>query len=142
MKKICGVMGGMGPLATVDFLNKIIQCTRAKKDADHVHTIIDCNTSIPDRSAHILYDRESPREELIRTAKRLQNAGADFLVLTCNTAHYFFDDIQKSVDVPVINMIDEVGKYAKERKLHRIGLLATTGDTRQRSRATPARSSA
>lgn len=127
MKKTCGVIGGMGPLATVDFLNRIINCTDASVDGGHMHVIADSNTSIPDRSAFVLSNGSSPEEELIKSAVRLENAGADFLVMTCNTAHLFYEKISSSVNIPFINMIDEVAAVISKEKINCVGLLATTG---------------
>jgi aspartate racemase len=123
--KIAGVLGGMGPLATVDLLQKIIKYTDAKKDSDHVHTIIDNYTEIPDRSAYILGHGENPLKYLIDSASKLEAMGASFIVMPCNTAHYFYDAVSKNIDIPFINMIEEVAKISKGLK--KVGLLATKG---------------
>ena len=129
MKKVLGVIGGMGPLATVKLFDKIVQYTDAKCDQEHLRIIIDNNTLIPDRSAHILADGEDPREQLINSATRLQSSGAEFLIMPCNTAHYFLDDIVKNIDIPFINMIEETARYIKvnHRDVIKVGLLATEG---------------
>jgi aspartate racemase len=123
--KIAGVLGGMGPLATVALLQKIIKYTDAKKDSDHVHTIVDNYTEIPDRSAYILGHGENPLKYLIDSASKLETVGANFIVMPCNTAHYFYDDISKNINIPFINMIEEVAKVSKNIK--KVGLLATKG---------------
>ncbi|MCS5420950.1 MULTISPECIES: aspartate/glutamate racemase family protein [Psychrilyobacter] len=123
--KIVGVLGGMGPLATMDLCNKIIKYTDAKKDSDHVHTLIDNNTEIPDRTAYILGKGENPEKYLIDSALKLEDMGVSFIVIPCNTAHYFYEKIQKSIKIPVVNMIDEVAKELKDVK--KVGLLATKG---------------
>lgn len=123
--KIAGILGGMGPLATMDLSNKIIKYTDAEKDSDHVHILIDNNTEIPDRTAYILGKGENPVKYLIDSALRLEAMGADFIVMPCNTAHYFYEHIKKSVKIPFINMIDEIAKELKETK--KVGLLATKG---------------
>ncbi|WP_028857367.1 aspartate/glutamate racemase family protein [Psychrilyobacter atlanticus] len=122
---IAGILGGMGPLATMDLSNKIIKYTDAEKDSDHVHILIDNNTEIPDRTAYILGKGENPEKYLIDSALRLEAMGADFIVMSCNTAHYFYEHIKKSVKIPFINMIEEIAKELKGIK--KVGLLATKG---------------
>lgn len=129
MEKVVGVLGGMGPQATVDFFQKVINCTRANRDQEHIHLIIENNPKIPDRTSYILGEGESPLKHLVSSALKLQFMGADILAMPCNTAHYFYDDIIRYIDIPFINMIEEVAReiYEKYRKGSRIGLLATTG---------------
>lgn len=128
MSKIVGIIGGMGPKATADLYNKIVDYTDAKVDQDHLHVIIEGNAKIPDRTNYILGKGENPLGELIKTGERLKNAGADFLIMPCNTAHYFYDELYEKLNVPFINMIEEVGKYIldKHGKI-KVGLLATLG---------------
>jgi aspartate racemase len=123
--KIAGILGGMGPLATMDLSNKIIKYTDAEKDSDHVHILIDNNTEIPDRTAYILGKGQNPEKYLIDSALKLEAMGADFIVMPCNTAHYFYENVKKSVKIPFINMIGEVAKELKGIK--KVGLLATKG---------------
>ena len=78
----------MGPLATVDLMNKIISYTPAMKDQDHIHIIADNYSQIPDRTTAILGKGIDPTPYIVQSAQRLQNAGADFLVIACNTAHF------------------------------------------------------
>ena len=125
--KTVGIIGGMGPLATVDLFGKIVNLTDAKCDNDHIHILIDNNTYIPDRTSYILGDGENPIDELVRSAKRLKNMGADFLVMPCNTAHYFYNDIIDNVSIPFINMIEETANYINNRNIKKVGLLSTTG---------------
>lgn len=128
MKRTIGIVGGMGPLATVKLFEKIVLYTRAEVDQDHPHTIVDSNTGIPDRTSYILHGGKSPVGELTRSARRLQEAGADFLVMPCNTAHYFYDEIRNSVDIPLINMISEtVGTIRRDYPGMKVGLLSTSG---------------
>lgn len=108
---ILGIMGGMGPLATCDLFKKIIELTEADIDKEHLHIIIDNNTQIPDRTAHIMGYGEDPREEMISSAKRLELAGADYMVIACNTAHYYYDDIVKHTKIKTIHMIEETANY-------------------------------
>jgi len=78
MRKIAGIVGGMGSLSTVDFLKKVVEWTYAEKDQDHIRMIVDFNTSVPDRTTAILYNGEDPTPYLVDSVKRLEKAGADF----------------------------------------------------------------
>ncbi len=129
MEKTLGIIGGMGPLATVKLFEKIVYLTNASSDQENLRIIIDNNTKIPDRVEYILRDGQDPREELIKSAKLLENAGADFLIMGCNTAHYFYEDIVKEINIPFINMIEETVKHISEsnREIKKIGLLSTRG---------------
>ncbi|MGL4796778.1 MAG: aspartate/glutamate racemase family protein [Paraclostridium sp.] len=128
MKKV-GILGGMGPLATVDLFNKIVIMTNANCDNDHIHILIDNNTEIPDRTSFILGDGEDPTPELIKSATTLESMGADFIVIPCNTAHHFYKFVQDSVSIPVINMIEETAKFIVNMNLNsnKVGLISTTG---------------
>ena len=105
-KKTVGILGGMGPLATADLFRKIIEITDAKCDQEHVHVLIDSNTNIPDRTAAILHGGKDPVPELTKSAKTLAGAGADLLIMPCNTAHYFYDKVQEAVKIPVLSIIE------------------------------------
>ena len=128
-EKIIGILGGMGPEATIDLFYKIIKLTPAEKDQDHLRIIIDNNPKIPDRSAAILGKGEDPLPALQETAKNLEKAGANFIIIPCNTAHYFLPSIQESVKIPVLNMIEETAKETQKRNssIKKTGLLASIG---------------
>ncbi len=127
--KTIGIIGGMGPLATVDLYSRIVKRTKASKDQEHIHVLIDSNTNIPDRTKAILGGGLDPTIELIKSAKRLEQAGADFLIMPCNTAHFFIDKIKGSVNIPFINMLEETVKYTynKYGKDTVVGIMATDG---------------
>jgi len=128
-EKIIGFLGGMGPEATIDLFYKIIKFTPAEKDQDHLRIIIDNNPKIPDRTAAILGKGKDPLPALQETAKNLEKAGADFIIIPCNTAHYFLSSIQKSVKIPILNMIEEAAKESQQRipQIKKVGLLASIG---------------
>ena len=130
--KIIGILGGMGPEATIDLYYRIIRATPAKKDQEHIKTIIYSNPKISDRTNAILFKGISPLPELITTALSLQKAGADFLIMPRNTAHYFIEPLKKSVDIPILNMIKITSKHIHEKFSYHnnIGLLATDGTIR------------
>lgn len=127
--RTAGVLGGMGPEATLDLHRKILAKNECEKDQDNVPLMIFNNPQIPDRSECILNDGESPLDDMIETAKSLEDAGADFIVIPCNTAHHFFDKIDSSVEAETINLIEEVTDYIGEEypDAEEIGLLITTG---------------
>jgi aspartate racemase len=124
--KTVGVLGGMGPDATVDFMSKVIALTPADKDQDHIHMLVDHNPTVPNRQDAILGDGEDPGPAMAEMAKRLETAGADFLVIPCNTAYVFQNYIIDAVSIPLISIIDETINALPE-KCSRVGLLATDG---------------
>lgn len=130
--KTVGILGGMGPLATVDLFKKIVTLTQAGSDNEHIHIIIDNNTEIPDRTDHIINNGENPENHLIKSALKLEMMGADVLIMPCNTAHFFYDKVVKYISVPFLNMIEETAKeiIGKFPSYKRTGLLATEGTCR------------
>ena len=123
--KTVGVLGGMGPEATVDFAATVIAMTPAKLDQDHVHMIIDNDPSIPPRQDAILRGGANPGPAMAAMAKRLQEAGADFLVMPCNTAHVFSKAVTDAVNIPLLSIIDVT--VAACRAYDTVGLLTTEG---------------
>jgi len=104
--KIVGVIGGMGPAATLDFLGKLHAATPARDEADHVHTITDNNPRRADRNAAMRADGPSPAPSLVATTRALIAAGAEVLVMPCNAAHAWADDIVAAAGpVPFVSII-------------------------------------
>ena len=127
MNKCIGVIGGMGPLATCDFMKKLLLRMDAKSDQDFIRICVDCNTNIPDRTAAILGKGENPLPEMIKSAIRLQCSGADVLTISCNTAHYFVEELSKCIDVPIMHMPLLVAEELKRRNINTAAVLATDG---------------
>jgi len=127
--KTLGILGGMGPEATHFFYKKIVQKTPATYDQQHIPTFIYSNTQIPDRGPCILNnDMDTVVPELQRSAKIIEAAGADVIMMPCNTVHYFIDYIRAAVNIPVWNMIEETTLWISQKtSLKSIGLLGTTG---------------
>jgi aspartate racemase len=125
--KIAGVLGGMGPYATVDFMSKVISLTPADSDQDHVRMLVDHNPKTPDRQINTDEQRMAVRQTLADMALRLETAGADFLVMPCNTAHGFHDLAVERTSIPFVNIISET--VAEIRNLEpgatNVGILAT-----------------
>ena len=127
-KQTLGIIGGVGPLATMFIGEMIVRRTKATKDQEHLHTIIDNDTNIPDRTAFILdQTKENPVPVIIDDARKLTSIGANMIAIPCNTAHTFYDEIAEGSPVPVLHMIRETAKRAYDLGAKRVGILATTG---------------
>ncbi|UCG66687.1 MAG: amino acid racemase [Deltaproteobacteria bacterium] len=129
---VIGILGGMGPEATLDLFQKVIKNTKAVRDQDHLRVLIDNNPKIPDRTPAILGSGENPVPMMIETAKNLERAGADFIVIPCVSAHYFINQLGEGIAIPVISIIEEVAGEIERRLpgIKRTGLIATTGTIR------------
>lgn len=125
---LVGILGGVGPAATVYFEQRLVERTDADRDQDHVRTLVFNDASIPDRTAFILGESDvSPVGPLRACAQTLERCGCDVLALPCNTAHYFFDDIQAAVNVPIVNMVRATMEHLARTGHHRVGVLGTIG---------------
>lgn len=124
-----GVLGGMGPAATIDFMAEVLRLTGAAEEQDNVRLIVDSNPALPNRHAAISGTGPSPGPLLAEMARGLQRAGADILVMPCNTAHAFQADIEAATSLPFIGMIDAVAEVvARDHPAaRRIGVLAAAG---------------
>jgi aspartate racemase len=129
-----GILGGMGPEATNRLCALITAATPARRDQDHVPVITYNNPRIPDRVRGVYGGGESPVPELSRTARVLEEAGADMIVMPCNLAHFFLREIQCAVHVPVLDIIEETVRFVAERHplCRGAGLLASTPTIRTR----------
>ena len=129
-----GVVGGVGPSATVDFLDKIIRHTPADNDQDHLRMIVVHDPKIPDRSANLLGDGPDPTASLSTACKRLEANGVGMIAIPCNTAHAFIKRIQPQLSVPIVNMLFETMQHIERHHgvTRRIGLLATEGTLKSR----------
>ncbi len=129
MKKTIGILGGMGPEATAYMYSLIIKHTQVEKDQDHIRIFISNNPEIPPRTDAILKTGPSPVPYLIEGIERLKNAGVDFVIMPCVTAHYFMPEVLAQIDVPFLSLIDESLKWAEENisGLKKVGLLSSTG---------------
>ncbi len=127
MSKTVGIIGGMGPDATVELMQHIIAETPAEDDKDHIHMLVDSNPNIPSRRNAILFGGPSPETELVNMAKRLEAMGANFIVMPCNTAHYYYSAINNAISIDCWHLIELTAQSIARRYPHikRIGLLAT-----------------
>lgn len=126
-KKVLGILGGLGPEATSEFYKRIIKKTKVTCDQDHMRIIIYSNPKIPDRSDYLLGNGISPFNSLMSTLDSLVKFNVDFVVIPCNTAHFFYDKLQKNIKIPILNMIDLTAKEIKIHNYKKIYLLATEG---------------
>lgn len=129
MRRTVGILGGMGPEATVDIFHKIIRATPACGDRDHLRILIDNNPAIPDRGAAMVNRGPDPTPVLIQMATNLERAGADLLAMPCNTAHYFYATIRSAVGIPLLHIMEETATFLFNQLPGRqqVGLLATDG---------------
>ena len=133
-EKVVGIMGGMGPEAGADLFLKIMAATPAKKDQEHLHVILDSNAKTPNRVAALLENGPDPTPALQASARRLEQAGADILVIACNTAHLFYDRVVEAVRIPVLHIADEAIAAALRREpaLQVVGVLGSDATIRLR----------
>ncbi len=127
-EKIVGILGGMGPEATVDLMQRIIYLTPALDDIDHIRCIVDNNPKVPSRIKAIIEENgEDPGPCMADMGRRLESWGADFLAIACNTAHHYYSAVQDAVNIPVINLIDIVSNHVKNTypEHDKVGLLAS-----------------
>jgi aspartate racemase len=131
MEKTIGILGGMGPEATLDLFGKIIAATPAACDQEHLRVVVDSNPKVPDRTAAILAGGESPVPVMAAGIRALQAAGADFVVIPCVSAHAFIDELQ-AAGMPILSMFEATVAHIRERHpaMRTVGLLATTGTLR------------
>jgi aspartate racemase len=124
-----GVLGGMGPEATTDFMSKVIALTPATADQDHIRMLVDHNPKVPNRQAAILHGDADPGPELAAMAVRLEKAGADFLVMPCNSAHAFLEPIRQATTIPFVSIVEASIRAvaALQPGLRSVGVLATDG---------------
>lgn len=125
MRRIAGVLGGMGPDTTVDFMAKVIAATPAARDQDHARLLVDQNPALPNRQDALLGDGDDPGPEMAAMALGLERAGADFLVMPCNTAHAFAPAIRDAVAIPLVSIIDVTVDACRGHEV--VGVMATEG---------------
>ncbi len=128
-ERIIGILGGMGPEATLNCFAKILENTPANKDQDHLQIIIANNPKIPDRTLAVLEGGPSPLPVLVQGCRSLEKAGADFIIIPCVTAHYYEKPLKQEAKLPVLSILDVVAENINQHYPHikRIGLMGTSG---------------
>ncbi len=126
MSRTIGILGGMGPAATVDLMARIVAATPASGDAGHLRLLVDCNPAVPDRNRAIAGDGPSPGPALAAMARGLETQGADMLAIACNSAHAWADEIRAATTIPLVSMIDAtiVSIRRDHPAVRRVGMLA------------------
>lgn len=126
--EMLGILGGLGPMATVYFYEMLTEHTRAACDQEHIDIVVSSRASTPDRTAFVLGESdENPLDFMLRDARRLVEFGADLISIPCNTAHYFYDALAAEIDVPIVNIIYETVSHIFRMGAKKIGVLATEG---------------
>lgn len=119
--KTLGVLGGMGPAATLDFLAKLQAATPAGRDQDHLRVLVDINPQVPDRND----PGNAPGPVLAAMAVGLRDAGAEVLAIACNTAHAYTEEVRAASGLPLVDMIDIACQSARLGGADKVGILAT-----------------
>lgn len=127
MRKLLGILGGMGPQASSSFYQYIINHTNASKDQEHIDIILYSHASIPDRTTAIKEGNSEILDILKKDLIKLESFGSDFIAITCNTSHYFIDKLRNSINIPIVSIVDETVEYLKNNGIKKIGLMATDG---------------
>ena len=131
--KMLGILGGLGPMATVYFYELVTRHTKAACDQDHIDIIINSRATTPDRTRFIMgQSQDDPFDIMAADAARLVTFGAEMLAIPCNTAHYFYDRLNQTIPVPILNMVEETVRTAKQR-CDKVGILATSGTIETRT---------
>ena len=130
-EKILGVLGGMGTYAGLNFVKNLLESWqkeyKVKKEWDYPRFILDSNCKLPSRVRHILYNDKSPLEGMVKSVINLHDSGANLVIIPCNTAHYFINEIEKQTKVEIVNMIKILFKYLRKRGIKKINVLASEG---------------
>jgi len=122
-----GVLGGLGPAATVDFMARLIAATPAATDQDHLHLLVDHNPAVPNRHDAIAGRAPSVGPALAAMARGLERGGADCLVMVCNTAHAWEQDIREAVAIPFLSIVDATVEALDQHPPRRVGVMAADG---------------
>ncbi|MDX1709454.1 MAG: amino acid racemase [Desulfobacterales bacterium] len=128
-EKTIGILGGMGPEATLECFAQIIKSTPASTDQQHLRVVIDSNPKVPDRTAAITGKGPSPVPALVDGCRALQAAGADFIIMPCVSAHFYLAEIRQHIKLPVLSIYDAVADAisSDHPDIKTVGLLGTTG---------------
>ena len=125
---VLGILGGLGPMATVYFYELLTRHTKASCDQDHIDIIINSHATTPDRSAFITgKSDDDPLAVMVEDIRRMKTYGADLVAIPCNTAHYFYDKLKASTDLPILNIMEETAAMLSSLGVKRAGILATDG---------------
>ena len=123
-----GIIGGLGPMATVVFIKKIINMTEAETDQEHISINVAHYPCIPDRTKFMLGESdENPVPAIVSIGNRLADQGTEAIAIPCVTAHFFMDELSRSVRIPIIDGVELTRQYLKDMGCKSAGLLGTDG---------------
>lgn len=126
--EVLGILGGLGPMATVYFYEMITSHTKATCDQEHIDIIINSRATTPDRTDFIIgKSKNNPLEIMLADSMRLKEYGVTLLAIPCNTAHYFYDMLTDAIDIPFLNIMEETARYLSQKGVKKAGVLATEG---------------
>ena len=132
-RKLLGIIGGLGPMSSAYFYELVTEHTEAYSDQDHIDIILSSHATTPDRTDYILSRSDkSPLPAMVEDARSLEIYGASAIVIPCNTAHYFIDEVRRSVSVPMPSIITETVLHIKKCGFKCAAILATEGLPPQR----------
>lgn len=132
MKKL-GVIGGLGPMATAHFFQLLVEMTAAGTDQEHMEILIYNCPSIPDRTQYILgKSTESPVEQMVAIGRQLEQMQVDLLAIPCVTAHYFYQELEKEIHLPIVHAVWESARYLWKRGYRKVGIMATDATVQMR----------
>ena len=127
-RKLIGVLGGMGPAATIDFMAKIVAATPARVDQEHVPLLVHGVPQIPDRSAAIAAGSDAPFLPMLAGIRLLEHGGVDLIAIPCHTAHYWYDRLARACGVDILHIADAVADTLRASAgTTRVAMLATRG---------------
>ena len=127
--KMLGVLGGMGPLASAEFMRQLTLLTPAERDQDHIPAILWSDPRVPDRTAARVHGGEDPLPALVRGIRGLEAAGCGAIVIPCNTAHGWYDGMRQATRLPILHIVDAAAAELARQRVEEgpIGLMGTTG---------------
>lgn len=123
-----GIIGGLGPLATVRFYELLTIMSHVERDQDHLEILLYSYPQIPDRTAYILdHQKDNPLPYLKNAIKQLDNGNVDYIAIPCITAHYFYDELRTYSMIPIIHLVKEAIAFLKRKSVSKVGIMATDG---------------
>ena len=132
--KTIGIIGGLGPMATVYFLECITRMTEAERDQEHPRVFLESLPDIPDRTDFILgKSGEDPLPLMVQAGQSLERMGADFIAMPCVTAHYFYDALSRELGIPLIPLTRLLSEDIRRKGIGRVGIMATSGTLESRA---------
>lgn len=132
MKKL-GIIGGLGPMATIYFMELVVRMTKADNDNGHIPMIIYNYPDTPDRTEYLLdHSKPNPLPNILEMGENLKKQGCEYFAMPCITAHYFGKEITETIGSGFINMIEETAKFLNKKKIDTVGLMATDGTVKSK----------